>query len=170
MSHPDIIPWASLSDMESLWDYFRPESLYWAPRHLVNLWDVKDIYITENGSRPPISRPWTALSMTPTASSTCAIISPAAACHLRGRAGARLFPLEFNGQLGVVRRLRHPLRTDPCKFRDSKTHAEDERIVLPGGQRAKSAGIRRRAPKEAIRLRNTSTCSSCWINRRGLSD
>ena len=25
------------------------DSLYWAPRHLVMLWDVKEIYITENG-------------------------------------------------------------------------------------------------------------------------
>jgi beta-glucosidase len=29
--------------------FIGPESLYWAPRHLVKLWSVKDIYITENG-------------------------------------------------------------------------------------------------------------------------
>jgi hypothetical protein len=58
-----------------------------------------------------------------------------------GRAGARLFPLEFDGQFRMVRRLRHPFRTDPCKFHEAKTHAEAERIVLPEGQRAKCGGL-----------------------------
>jgi beta-glucosidase len=35
--------------MASFWHFIGPESLYWAPRHLVKLWSVKDIYITENG-------------------------------------------------------------------------------------------------------------------------
>ena len=35
--------------MASFWHYIGPESLYWAPRHLVKLWNVKNIYITENG-------------------------------------------------------------------------------------------------------------------------
>ncbi len=35
--------------MASPWHVIGPEALYWAPRHLVKLWDVKDIYITENG-------------------------------------------------------------------------------------------------------------------------
>jgi len=35
--------------MASSWQFFGPESLYWAPRHLRKVWDVKDIYITENG-------------------------------------------------------------------------------------------------------------------------
>jgi beta-glucosidase len=33
----------------SPWHFIAPEALYWAPRHLVKLWSVKDIYITENG-------------------------------------------------------------------------------------------------------------------------
>jgi beta-glucosidase len=33
----------------SPWHFIGPEALYWAPRHLVKLWSVKDIYITENG-------------------------------------------------------------------------------------------------------------------------
>jgi beta-glucosidase len=35
--------------MASSWQFFGPESLYWAPRLLRKVWDVKDIYITENG-------------------------------------------------------------------------------------------------------------------------
>jgi beta-glucosidase len=35
--------------MASSWHFIGPEVLYWAPRHLVKLWNVKDIYITENG-------------------------------------------------------------------------------------------------------------------------
>jgi beta-glucosidase len=31
------------------WQFIGPEVLYWAPRHLVNLWNVSEIYITENG-------------------------------------------------------------------------------------------------------------------------
>jgi beta-glucosidase len=31
------------------WHYVGGEALYWGPRHLARLWDVKDIYITENG-------------------------------------------------------------------------------------------------------------------------
>ena len=36
--------------MASFWHVIGgPEALYWAPRHLVKLWNVKNIYITENG-------------------------------------------------------------------------------------------------------------------------
>jgi beta-glucosidase len=35
--------------MASPWHVIGPEALYWAPRHLVKLWGVRDIYITENG-------------------------------------------------------------------------------------------------------------------------
>jgi beta-glucosidase len=35
--------------MASSWHVIGPEALYWAPRHLVKLWNVRDIYITENG-------------------------------------------------------------------------------------------------------------------------
>ena len=31
------------------WSFIGPEVLYWAPRHLVKLWNVREIYITENG-------------------------------------------------------------------------------------------------------------------------
>ena len=35
--------------MASSWHVIGPEALYWAPRHLAKLWNVKEIYITENG-------------------------------------------------------------------------------------------------------------------------
>jgi beta-glucosidase len=46
----EIVPFAaSHPRMASSWQFFGPESLYWAPRHLQKIWNVKDIYITENG-------------------------------------------------------------------------------------------------------------------------
>jgi beta-glucosidase len=41
---------ASYPHMESPWLTFGPEALYWAPRQVAKLWNVKDIYITENGT------------------------------------------------------------------------------------------------------------------------
>jgi len=46
----EIIPFAkSHPRMASAWQFFGPEALYWAPRHLQKLWNVKEIYISENG-------------------------------------------------------------------------------------------------------------------------
>ena len=36
--------------MESDWLKIGPEAMYWAPRQVAKLWDVKSIYITENGA------------------------------------------------------------------------------------------------------------------------
>jgi beta-glucosidase len=41
---------ASFPHMASPWLKIGPEALYWAPRHAAKLWNVKDIYITENGT------------------------------------------------------------------------------------------------------------------------
>jgi beta-glucosidase len=41
---------ASFPHMESDWLRIGPEAMYWAPRHLAKLWNVKSIYITENGT------------------------------------------------------------------------------------------------------------------------
>jgi beta-glucosidase len=41
---------ASFPSMDSPWLRFGPEAMYWAPRHVARLWDVKSIYITENGT------------------------------------------------------------------------------------------------------------------------
>ena len=40
----------SYPHMQSPWVKFTPEALYWAPRQVANLWNVKEIYITENGT------------------------------------------------------------------------------------------------------------------------
>ena len=40
---------ASYPHMASPWLNIGPEALYWGPRHVANIWNVKEIYITENG-------------------------------------------------------------------------------------------------------------------------
>jgi beta-glucosidase len=46
----EVLPFSkSHPRMASAWQFFGPEALYWAPRHLQKLWDVKEIYISENG-------------------------------------------------------------------------------------------------------------------------
>ena len=39
----------SYPHMASPWLSIGPEALYWAPRHLSQIWKVKELYITENG-------------------------------------------------------------------------------------------------------------------------
>lgn len=41
---------SSFPHMEASWLNFAPEAMYWAPRHAARLWDVKSIYISENGT------------------------------------------------------------------------------------------------------------------------
>jgi beta-glucosidase len=41
---------SSYPRMASEWLTVGPEALYWAPRHAAKLWNVQDIYITENGA------------------------------------------------------------------------------------------------------------------------
>jgi len=36
--------------MYSPWLYIGPEALYWAPKLVAEVWNVKEIYITENGA------------------------------------------------------------------------------------------------------------------------
>jgi len=46
----EIVPFAkSHPRMASSWQFFGPEALYWAPRHLHKIWNVKEIFISENG-------------------------------------------------------------------------------------------------------------------------
>ena len=42
--HPPSFP-----HMASPWLFVGPEALYWGPRHVAKIWNVKEIYITENG-------------------------------------------------------------------------------------------------------------------------
>jgi len=41
---------ATFPHMDSTWLRIAPEAMYWAPRQVAKLWDVKSIYITENGT------------------------------------------------------------------------------------------------------------------------
>ncbi|MGH6737808.1 MAG: GH1 family beta-glucosidase [Bradyrhizobium sp.] len=41
---------ASFPHMESSWLNVAPETMYWAPRHAAKLWDLKSIYVSENGT------------------------------------------------------------------------------------------------------------------------
>jgi beta-glucosidase len=46
----EVLPFAkSHPRMASSWHFIGPEALYWAPRHLKKIWNVKEIYISENG-------------------------------------------------------------------------------------------------------------------------
>jgi beta-glucosidase len=47
----DLLPFpASFPHMESDWLRVGPEAMYWGPRNLAKVWNVKTIYITENGT------------------------------------------------------------------------------------------------------------------------
>ena len=41
---------ATFPHMDAAWLRIGPEAMYWAPRNVAKLWDVKSIYITENGT------------------------------------------------------------------------------------------------------------------------
>jgi beta-glucosidase len=41
---------ATYPHMDSNWLRIGPEAMYWAPRHVARLWNVKSIYVTENGT------------------------------------------------------------------------------------------------------------------------
>jgi beta-glucosidase len=46
-----LLPFAATyPHMDSNWLRIGPEAMYWAPRHVARLWNVKSIYITENGT------------------------------------------------------------------------------------------------------------------------
>jgi beta-glucosidase len=44
-----VPPPKSYPHMASPWLNIGPEALYWGPRHVAKIWNVKEIYITENG-------------------------------------------------------------------------------------------------------------------------
>jgi beta-glucosidase len=46
----EILPFdKSHPRMASSWEFIGPEALYWAPRHVHKIWNVKEIFISENG-------------------------------------------------------------------------------------------------------------------------
>jgi beta-glucosidase len=68
-----LVPFAaSFPHMDSSWLKIGPEAMYWAPRHVAKLWDVKSIYITE--PRRPTNLPWMGRFTMWIGSCFCAII------------------------------------------------------------------------------------------------
>jgi beta-glucosidase len=46
-----LLPWPdSFPNMSAEWLKIGPEAMYWAPRHVAKLWNVRTIHITENGT------------------------------------------------------------------------------------------------------------------------
>ena len=96
----------SYPHMKSPWLKFAPEALYWAPRQVANLWNVKEIYISENGTSAADQPDANGDGLRPRPRPLPAPIPDAvAARHRRGRAGARLFRVEPSGQFRMARRL-----------------------------------------------------------------
>jgi hypothetical protein len=117
-------------------------TLYWAPHHLVKLWNVKDIYITENGC-----------GAADDLAADGAIYDTDWIMFLRNyltqlqRATSegvpvRGYPLEPDGQLRMVGRFRNPVRTDPGRLCDSKADAQAQRLVFQGSRRREPGGVR----------------------------
>ena len=92
--------------MASHWQLLGPEVLYWAPRLLQSIWNVKEIYITENGcaaSGRGGSR-WNGLRFR-SRHVSAQRHDAASARDRRGRAGEGQFLLERDGQFRMERRL-----------------------------------------------------------------
>ena len=65
----------------------------------------------------------------------------ASARHRRGRAGARLLPVEHLGRLRMGCRVHEPLRPGVRGLPNPQADAEVERVVLPRGDRSKNGGV-----------------------------
>ena len=95
--HPPSFP-----HMASPWLFVGPEALYWGPRHVAKIWNVKEIYITENGcSSSDVPAADGLVYDTDRVMYLRNYLTAAAARDRRRRARARLLPLEPDGQLRV---------------------------------------------------------------------
>ena len=133
---------ASFPHMKATWLRPGPETMYWVPRHVAKLWNVKSIYITENG---------TSGSDQPAADGT--IYDVDRIMYLRNyltqlqRATSEGVPVRgyflwslmdnFEWSDGYEQRfgLYH------VDFDDTAPHAQAERIVLSRDDRAKRRGV-----------------------------
>ena len=100
----EMVPFPkSFPHMYSPWLNVGPESLYWAPKLVSQVWKMKEIYITENGA-----------SAIDTLTPEGKVFDVGRVMYLRnylmhlqravaeGCSGARIFSLEFSRQLRVV--------------------------------------------------------------------
>ena len=89
--------------MQSPWHLIGPEALYWAPRHVHKLWKAKEIYVTENGCGAADDPSADGIVYDSDRDHVLAQLShPVAARDLGRRSGARVLPLEPDGQFRVV--------------------------------------------------------------------
>ena len=129
-----VLPFpASFPHMKSDWLRIGPEVIYWASRMTAKVWNVENIFITENGtsSEDKLTADGKVYDLD-RVSLPAQLSGAAAARDVRGRAGARLFPVEPDGQFRVDLWLRATLWRLPCGLRDAGPRAETERGVLQG--------------------------------------
>ena len=134
-THPPDSPWfpppASYPHMMSNWLHVGPEALYWRPKLAAQLWNLKEIYITENGA-----------SSTDVLTPDGHVYDSDRVMYLRnyltqlhravseGVPVQRLLLLEPHGQLRMGRRLRLPLRHPLRRLQNPEAHSQTERPLL----------------------------------------
>ena len=134
----DVLPFpASFPHMNSEWLRIGPETIYWVPRIAAKIWNIDTIYISENGtsSEDKLTADGQVYDLD-RVMYPAQLSDPAAARHIRGRAGPRLFPVEPDGQFRMDLRVRTALRTVSRRFRDPGARAQAQRVVLSRRRRA----------------------------------
>ena len=97
--------------MASPWLFVGPEALYWGPRHVAKIWNVKEIYITENGcSSSDIPAADGLVYDTDRVMYLRNYLTQLQRATADGVPVKGYFLLEPDGQLRVGRRLHQPLR------------------------------------------------------------
>ena len=107
-----VLPFpGSFPHMNSEWLRIGPETIYWAPRLAAKVWNIETIYISENGtsSEDKVHADGKVYDLD-RIMYPAQLSAAAAARGGRGRAGARLFPVEPDGQFRMDLRLREALR------------------------------------------------------------
>ena len=102
-----VLPFpASFPHMNSDWLRVGPETIYWAPRLAAKIWNIDTIYISENGTSSEDKMQRRRPGLRSRSHHVSAQLSAAAAARdVGGRAGARLFPVEPDGQFRMDLRL-----------------------------------------------------------------
>ena len=133
---------ATYPHMNSTWLRIGPEAMYWAPRHVAKLWNVKSIYISENGtSAKDEPAPDGNIYDVDRIMYLRELFDAAAARDIGRRAGAWLFPVEPDGQFRMVGRPGKALRALPGRLQDTAADPETLGVVLSRDYPAKHGGL-----------------------------